>query len=83
MRTTIRIDEDLLRQAKRVAVERGTTLTALIEDALRQSLAGRPEPARRRVELPTAWEGSRLMPGVDLDDSAALLDLMERDDPPV
>lgn len=85
MRTTIRLDDALLAEAKAAAAARGTTLTAVIEDALRESLARRVETRRTRprVELPTSGEGSRLMPGVDLDDSAALLDLMERDDPPV
>jgi hypothetical protein len=83
MRTTLRIDDDLLRRAKAAAAVRGTTLTALVEDALRVALAQRPPTMRRRVELPTSSVGSRLAPGVDLDDSAALLELMERDDPPV
>jgi hypothetical protein len=84
MRTTIRLDDHLLREAKRAAAEGGTTLTALIEDALREALARRDAAGRReRVELPTFGSGSRLQPGVDLDDSAALLDLMEQDDPPV
>ena len=38
MRTTIRIDEKLLKQAKQAAVRRGTSLSAIIEDALRESL---------------------------------------------
>lgn len=83
MRTTIRIDDDLLAEAKRVAEERGTTLTQVIGDALREALARRHRaPSRKRVRLPT-FPGSGLMPGVDLDDSASLLELMEApDDPP-
>jgi hypothetical protein len=83
MRTTLRIDDELLRRAKAAAAVRGTTLTALVEDALRAALAQRPRTERRRVELPTSSEGSRLAAGVDLDDSAALLELMERGDSPV
>jgi len=82
MRTTIRLDDHLLAQAKSAALETNRTLTAVIEDALRQSLARRQQPApRRRVKLPV-WKGKGrgLQPGVDLDDSAALLDLMERRD---
>ena len=76
MRTTIRLDDDLLARAKRAAVERGTTLAALIEDALRRALA--PEAERRRVPptLPT-FRGDGLQSGVDLDDTASLLDLMD------
>src|SRR5687768_8866442 len=35
MRTTVRLDEDLLHEVKRVAAEERTTLTALLEEALR------------------------------------------------
>jgi Arc/MetJ family transcription regulator len=79
MRTTIRLDDDLLARAKRAAVERGTTLTALIEDALRRALAPAAPPPRRRLSLPT-FRGDGLQPGVDLDDTAALLDVMDGPD---
>lgn len=79
-RTTIRLDERLLANAKREARSEGRTLTAFIEDALRQLLARRRD--RRAVksepfELPT-FGGDGVRPGVDLDDSADLLDLMEQ-----
>ncbi|HVL59127.1 MAG TPA: type II toxin-antitoxin system VapB family antitoxin [Burkholderiaceae bacterium] len=78
MRTTIRLDERLLAEAKRHAAEAGRTLTAVIEDALRASLSRRTEqPRRGRVRLKTV-RGEGLRPGVDLDDSASLLELMER-----
>lgn len=80
MRTTIRLDDDLLRAAKEYAAERGTTMTAVIEDALRELLARRERQDRKPFQLVTFGEGG-LRPGVDLDDSAALLDLMERDVP--
>ena len=76
MRTTIRLDDELLRQAKHAALERGTTLTALIEDALRRALAPGAAAAHDDVELPT-FRGDGLQPGVDLDDTASLLDLMD------
>ena len=76
MRTTIRLDDDLLNRAKRVAIERGTTLTAVIEDALRRALAP-PTHDRRPVSLPT-FRGDGLRPEVDLDDTASLLDLMDQ-----
>lgn len=41
MRTTIRLDEKLLKEAKRQAAESGMTLTAIIEDSLRERLARR------------------------------------------
>ena len=77
MRTTVNIDEQLLIEIKTVAAKSGRTLTAVIEDALRQALATRRSVDRPRlVTLPT-HDGGGLQPGVDLDDSAALLDLME------
>jgi hypothetical protein len=77
MRTTIRLDDQLLRDAKREAVVSGRTLTQVIEDALREVLARRKAPApRKRLKL-RVFDGGGLQPGVDLDDSAALLDIME------
>ena len=77
MRTTIKIDDALLAAAKARAAQSGRTLNAVVEDALREAL-GRRDRAERppRVQLPT-FAGSRLRPGVDLDDGAALLELME------
>lgn len=73
----MRLPDELLKAAKRRAVETGRTLTDVIEDALRAALAreeteGTGEP----FSLPTYGSGGTL-PGVDLDDTAALLDLME------
>jgi hypothetical protein len=80
MRTTIRLDDQLLADAKRAATESGRSLTAFVEDALRETLARRRAVStRKRVELRT-FKGGALLPGVDLDDSASLLDLMERPD---
>jgi hypothetical protein len=77
MRTTIRLDAQLLTEAKRVAAENGTTLTALIEDSLRERLARRATLRRTtRFRFPT-FKGEGLQPGIDLDDSASLLDRME------
>ena len=76
MRTTVRLDEHLLAEAKKHAAESGTTLTAVLEQALRESLARRGAQAKARpVRLKTV-KGGGVRPGVELDDSAALLDLM-------
>jgi hypothetical protein len=78
MRTTIRLDEQLLREAKQMAARTGRTLTAVIEDALRAALArSRQRSRRNRLDLPT-FRGNGLVAGVDLDDTAALLDVMDR-----
>ena len=80
MRTTVRLDDQLLTDAKEHAARTGRTLTALLEDALRALLAleNRPKEPRSR-KLPTYGEGG-LQPGVDLDNSADLLDLMDGPD---
>ncbi len=79
MRTTIRLDAELLSEAKKLAAETNQTLTAVIEDALRERLARRKVRPHKMVRL-TTFRGDGLVAGVDLDDSAALADLMERDD---
>jgi hypothetical protein len=77
MRTTVRLDDHLLADAKKIAAESGRTLTSVLEDALRESLARRTVREKRtRVRLKTV-SGDGVRPGVDLDDTAALLDLME------
>lgn len=76
MRTTVDLDDDVLRQAKQAAAEAGTTLGRLIEDAVRAVLNRRQESAGPRVELPV-FHGRGLRPGVDLADSAALADVMD------
>jgi hypothetical protein len=80
MRTTLRLDDQLFRDVKALAAESGRTITAVIEDLLRESLARkRQAPLKKRVILPTFGSGG-LMPGVDINDSAGLLDTMEAGD---
>ena len=81
MRTTIRMDDGLLRQAKEYAARTGTSLTRLIEDAVRELLARSAARVREPVRLPTC-DGEGLQPGVDLDDTASLIDLMDAGDAP-
>lgn len=76
MRTTIRLADSLLLKAKREAARCGMTLTAIIEESLRTRLARTQDARRTRVRLSTTGRGG-LRPGVDLDDSAALLDVMD------
>ena len=77
MRTTLTIDDDLLRRAKREAASTGRTLGQLVEDALRDSLARRPASRERfRLRLVTSG-GSGLRDGIDLADNAAVRDVMD------
>lgn len=77
MRTTIRLDDGLFREVKRLAADTHRTFAAVLEDAVRE-LIERRRRARSAppVELPV-FRGQGLQPGVDLDNSAALIDLME------
>jgi hypothetical protein len=78
MRTTVRLNQRLLERARKEAVRRGATLTSLIEEGL-QLVLRRPKQLLDQpfVKLPECRAGGGTMPGVDLDDSAALLDRME------
>lgn len=78
MRTTVRLDEGLLEQARREAARRGVTLTSLIEQGLRMALRRQRLPSRaERVQLPVSRATGGVLPGIDLNDSADLLDQMD------
>jgi predicted transcriptional regulator len=77
MRTTIRMDDDLLEAAKAAAAGAGQTLTRFIEDAVRRQLAVRDHvESASQVDLPL-FSGDGVHAGVDIDSNAALLDLMD------
>lgn len=68
MKTTIDIADGLLTRARRLAAKRGTTLRAVVEDALRRGLAAErsAEPA---APLQThTFRGRGLQPGLSWDD---------------
>jgi predicted transcriptional regulator len=82
MRTTIRLNDALLAEAKALAARSGRTLTRVIEDSLREALArGQGDPAAATPELPVV-RGGRLRPGVNLDSISDLLETMEPDAAP-
>jgi hypothetical protein len=76
MKTTLNLDSGLMRLARRRAAETERTLTALMEDALRELLRSeeRKRGAYRFDAKPVA---GRVQPGIDLDDRAALMDAMD------
>ena len=74
-RTTVTIDEPLLRRLKATAAEQGITLTALVNSLLKQALAGRTSSGRYELKL-KGWK-SELQPGVDLCDRDKLFDLLD------
>ena len=74
-RTTVRLPDDLVRRAKERASEEGRSLTALIEEALRRVLNERPPTTGEPFSLPVSSAGGGLMPGIDLDDMAAIQEI--------
>jgi hypothetical protein len=71
------LDDALLSEAKRFAAETGQSLTSVIEDALREKLMRRKAPAKTAKATFPTFKGRGVRPGIDFDNSAALLDLME------
>ena len=49
MRTTIIIEDELFHRAKHAAADAGVSLSALVSEALRQSLAAATRPSPRRA----------------------------------
>lgn len=77
MRTTVSIDDDLLRQAKRAAVDSERSLSDIVSEALREMLLRRKQTAPKRVRLTTAGHTSRVIPGLDFSDNAAVRAAMD------
>jgi len=76
MRTTLDIDDRLLAAARRVAAEKGTTLTAFVEHALAASLTQRAT-ADKAYRLQWKTHRGRTLPGVDVADRDRLFESME------
>lgn len=79
VRTTVRLPDDLYTQVRVRAAAEGGTVTSFIEEALREALGRREQPAAREPYRVRPLGGGGLRPGVDLDDNAALLELMDDD----
>ena len=77
MRTTISIEDQLLRTAKQRALERNMTLGGLVEDALRVSLASQRTSVTKPVALPVSTRRGGTRPGVEVADGARLRDVMD------
>ncbi|MDX2182218.1 MAG: hypothetical protein SFV18_21680 [Bryobacteraceae bacterium] len=73
MRTTLDIDEKVLKAVKKRAIDERRPLRALVEDALRATLRPKAKPYKFN------WKsrGGGLRPGVSFDDWHALRDRMD------
>lgn len=76
MRTTIRLNDDLLKRAKKRAAAEGRTLTSLVEDGLVLVLSKTKARHPRRIELPVSKATGGVLPGVDLNRSSDLEEVM-------
>ena len=68
MKTTIEIDDALLREAKRLALEQNLTLKAVVDVALRRYVNGAAEPARPFKLRKCTFGGKGLQPGLEWGD---------------
>ena len=76
MRTTLTIDDDVMKRARKKAAEEGRPLKDVINDALRFGLEAERGPRKPyRFKLRTV--AGKTLPGVDLTDRDKLFDLME------
>lgn len=80
MKTTLNLDDQLFRAVKKLAAERGVTLTHVVEEALRAAVTERPRKTRYRLRNFTV-KGRGPLP-VDVADRNALYDWMEGTTPP-
>jgi metal-responsive CopG/Arc/MetJ family transcriptional regulator len=76
MRTTLSLDDNLMRAAKRRAAETGQTLSSVIETALRETLE-QEKKTKHSFRLRWITVKGGVQPGVDLVDRDALIERME------
>ena len=77
MRTTVAINDELLRELKTLAAREDRTIGSVLEDAIRQLLDRPHTTGGRPVVLPTfSPKIPGLRPGVDLEDREAMAELL-------
>lgn len=83
MRTTVSIDDELLAQAKLLAVRTHRTIGSVLEDALRKLIADQTAVEEHvPFSLPTlSYDTPGLRPGVDLLDTEQMADLLGENEP--
>jgi|RhiMetdeSRZDD1v2_1073273.scaffolds.fasta_scaffold1591047_2 plasmid stability protein len=79
MRTTVRLNEDLLRRLKAFAAERNRSMTSVLEDAVRQMLDLHENlPPKRHIDIIT-YGGDGYVTEIDLTPEAIKHIMMEED----
>lgn len=74
-RTTLALDDDLLKKLRLRAAREGRSMQAVANDLLRHSIEIEDRPRGYRLNL-QGWE-AQARPGVDVCDRDALFDLMD------
>jgi hypothetical protein len=77
VKTTLNLDEHVIREAKKRAAETGTTLTHVVEEALRDALGPHEPPEHDEVRWVVVDGGP---PRIDIADRNALYERLERSD---
>jgi hypothetical protein len=77
-RTTLAIDDALLRELRTRAAKEGRTLQDVVNESLRRGLRA---PARRTYALKLHTTSGGVRPGVDLCDRDRLFDLLDGPEP--
>ena len=77
MRTTLVLDDAIYRRAKLSAVERGVTVASVIEEALQLLLSRQSGNETDLGPMPVDDSPGWLHPGVDINDTSALLGLVD------
>ncbi|MEY4529348.1 MAG: hypothetical protein RLZZ156_69 [Deinococcota bacterium] len=74
MRTTVRLNDQLLADAKKFALAHNQTLTDLIENSLRQMIQAKHIEVK---ELPT-WDLGKPLVDLDFSDTSAIEDFLDQ-----
>jgi plasmid stability protein len=77
MRTTLDLDDSLMRKLKARAATEGETMTRLVENAIRRYLSD-SSAASPAFELKLLAKRGKTVAGIDFDDRESIYEAMER-----
>lgn len=78
MRTTLNINDSLLKEAKKCSIERDCSLGEIVDEALRLSLVTQKKSGATLIVRPLkTFEGSGIQPSIDLNNNASVLEAMD------
>ena len=78
MRTTLNINDTLLKKAKKCSIERNCSLGEIVDEALRLSLVTQKKSDTAAIARPLkTFAGSGIQPGIDLNNNASVLEAMD------